>query len=101
MSATSCNANGLVGSIVPPYPEQYKPRWLVTDQMPYPSTPNGSHVVYSMCVQNEVLDQAIVAVVKSTDNEFFTEISVTYKANRDTGRFEQMSSSGLRCINES
>ena len=78
-----------------------QPRWLVTDQMPYPAAPDDSHVVYSMCAQNEVRDETIIAVVKSSNSEFFTEISLAYKVNLDTGRFEQMSTSGLICINES
>lgn len=77
-----------------------KARWLVTDQMPYPEVPTGFQVVYGLCERNKKPDQTIIAVVKTTDSEWYTAVRSAYKANLDTGRFEKTSIKGLRCGNE-
>ena len=83
-----------------PHTDPKKARWLVTDQMPYPEAPTGFQVVYGLCEKNKKPDQTIIAVVKTSDTEWYTVVRAAYKANLDTGRFEKTSNKGLRCGNE-
>lgn len=83
-----------------PRTDPMKPRWLVTDQMPYPEAPTGFQVVYNQCERNGKPDQTIVAVIKTANTEWYTVVRSAYKANLDTGRFEKISIKGLRCGNE-
>ena len=80
-------------------PDPKKAHWLVTDQMPYPETPSGYSVVYSVCERNRKPDETIVAIVKTTDTKWYVARSA-YRANLGTGRFEKTSIKGLRCGNE-
>lgn len=143
--AGQSNANGVVGSIVPPYPEGWKhrggaciasslganrscefsigileksnklffhfgksvprtdpkqARWLITDQMPYPETTPGFQVVYGLCEKDGKPEDTIIAVVKTTDTEWYTTVHSAYRANLNTGRFEDTSTEGVRCLSE-
>jgi len=42
-----------------------KAHWLVTDQIPYPKTPTGFQVVYSLCERDGKPDETIIAIVKN------------------------------------
>jgi len=140
-----CKATNLIGSIVPPYPVEWKSqggaciggslgierscdysigiieksgqlhmyfgksapridpkkaRWFVTDQMLYPKTPAGFHVVYGLCERDGKSDETIIAIVKTTDTEWYTNVKSAYRANLSTGRFEKTSIKGIRCVNE-
>ena len=77
-----------------------KARWLVTDQMPHPEVPSGFQVVYGLCERNGKPDETIIAIVKTTETEWYTVVRSAYKANFDTGRFEKTSIKGLRCGND-
>lgn len=77
-----------------------KARWLVTDQMPYPKAPTGFQVVYSFCERDGKPDETIIAIVKTTDTEWYTTVRLAYRANLSTGRFEKTSTKGVRCLNE-
>lgn len=77
-----------------------KARWFVTDLMPYPKTPAGFHVVYGFCERDGSPDASIIAVVKTTDSEWFSNVQTAYRANMNTGRFEESSIKGVRCRNE-
>lgn len=77
-----------------------KVRWIVTDQMPYARTPTGFQVVYSLCERNGKADETIIAIVKTTDTEWYTNVRFSYRANLSTGRFEKTSTKGVRCLNE-
>lgn len=77
-----------------------KARWLITDQMPYPKTPSGFEVVYSLCERNGNPDETIIAVVKTIDAEWYTTVRFAYRANPSTGRFEKISTKGVRCLND-
>jgi len=77
-----------------------KARWLVTDIMPYPKTPSGFQVVYSLCERNGTPDETIIAIVKTTDTEWYTTVRFAYRANLNTGRFEKTSPKGVQCRND-
>lgn len=77
-----------------------KARWLVTDQMPFPKTPTGFEVVYSLCERNREPDETIIAVVKTIEAEWYTTVKLAYRANLSTGRFEKTTTKGVRCLND-
>ena len=77
-----------------------KPRWLVLDLMPYPKTPKGYQVVYSLCERDGNSDETIIAIVKTTDTEWYSTVFRAYKANLNAGRFETTSTKGVRCLND-
>ena len=83
-----------------PRTDPKKARWLVTDQMPYPKTPPGFQVVYGLCERDGKPDDTIIAIVKTTDAEWYTTVRSAYRANFNTGRFEKISTKGVRCQNE-
>lgn len=83
-----------------PQIETNEVHWLVTDQMPFPQTPRGQEVVFSSCELNGELNETIIAVVKVTDTEWYTTVRQAYRANLNTGRFEKISTKGIRCLNE-
>jgi hypothetical protein len=83
-----------------PRTDPKKARWLVTDQMPYPEAPPGFQVVYGLCERNGIADETIIAIVKTTDNEWYTIVRSAYRVNLDTSRFEKTSVKGIRCSNE-
>jgi len=73
--------------------------WRVTDQLPYLASGTGLEVVYGTCESNEQLDSSIVAVLQPENAEWFTNIRTAYRANTETGRFETMTTYGIRCQN--
>lgn len=75
------------------------PSWLILDQMPYPVTPANFAVLYGECQLNGKPDPSIIAVVKTTDTEWFESIRFAYKANTTTEQFETISIKGIRCEN--
>jgi len=77
-----------------------KARWLVTDQMPYPKTPAGLRVVFADCERDGRPDETIIAIVKTTDTEWYNTVRSAFRANLTTGRFETTSTKGVRCRNE-
>jgi len=82
-----------------PRSDPKKARWLITDQMPYPKAPAGFQVVYGDCERDGRPDKTIIAVVKTTDTEWYTTVHFAYRANLNTGRFEKTPINGIRCIN--
>ena len=76
-----------------------KARWLVTDQMPYPKTPQDFHVDFGHCEVNGQLDATIIAIVKTTNTEWYTTVRTAFRANLTTERFEAVPIMGIRCIN--
>lgn len=80
--------------------ELKKARWLVTDQMSFPQTPRDQQVVFSVCELNGEIDETIIAVVKTTDTEWYATVRQAYRANLKTGRFEEIPPKGIRCLNE-
>lgn len=77
-----------------------KAHWLVLDQMPFPKTPNGYQVVYSLCERYGKSDDTIIAIVKTTDTEWYSTVFRAYKANLNIGRFQTTSTRGIRCLND-
>lgn len=78
-----------------------KARWVVTDHIPSPTLPSGFHAVFGLCQRNGKADETLVAIVKSTDTEWLTEVYEVYKANLDSGKFDLSNDTGVRCINDS
>lgn len=77
-----------------------KARWIVTDQISFDQLPPGHHVAFALCERRGELDETILAVVKTTDTEWYTDLRSAYKANLNTGRFEKIPPKGIRCLNE-
>lgn len=73
--------------------------WKITDQLPYVTSGTGLEVVYGVCENNEQLDLGIVAVLKPSDTEWLTNIRTAYRANTESGRFETITTYGIRCQN--
>lgn len=80
--------------------DQAIPRWLIIDQMPYPRVPLGFHISYGECETNGNRDQSIIAVVQTTNTEWYTIVRQAYRANLNSGRLEKISTHGIRCRNE-
>jgi hypothetical protein len=142
---SASNADSLVGSVVPPYPEGFrdaggaciskslgdkdmclyslgilrrrgttllyigksapridpkKARWTVTDQLAFQNLPQGHDVSYGLCEQNGVQDETILAIVRITNTDWYSQIHSAYKVNLATGRFEKIDTKGIRCLNE-
>jgi hypothetical protein len=54
------------------------------------------------CSTKNGFDSEIIAIVKDSDSEFYTEIVKAWKANRKTGKFEKVSKRKIKkCGNES
>jgi hypothetical protein len=83
-----------------PRTDPKKARWLVTDEMLYPTVPRGHQVVFGNCQRNGQPNDAILAVVKTTDTEWYTVVRFAYEVNLDTGRFEETSPVGIRCYSK-
>ena len=88
-----------IGRSAPPIDPKI-PRWLVTDQMPYPKAPAGFHVVFGPCERDGTQDETIIAIVKTTDTEWYNTVRSAFRANVRTGRFERTPTTGVRCYNE-
>ncbi|GAB3550099.1 hypothetical protein GCM10027343_32740 [Noviherbaspirillum agri] len=83
-----------------PRSDPKKARWTVTDQMSIKDIPHGHDIAYGLCEQNGVQDEAILAIVKITNTDWFTSVRNAYKVNLETERFEKVPVTGIRCINE-
>lgn len=77
-----------------------KPRWLITDVMPYPKLPKGYQVAISTCRQNGVDDRTIFAIVKMVDEEWYRNIARAYKLDIKQQRFVSIGTKGIECGNE-
>lgn len=77
-----------------------KARWTVTDQLSIKDIPNGHDISFGLCELNGVQDEAILAVVKITNTDWFTHVHSAYKVNLTTERFEKIPAKGIRCFNE-
>lgn len=75
------------------------PRWQVLDTMPYPEPPEGYELVYSACEHQGIPDPSLIALVKIADDEWLDQVRFAYKANINKGRFETISTQGVRCQN--
>jgi hypothetical protein len=62
----------------------------------------NQYIICGLCRLNEKTDKDIVAVYqdKNSDVQFYTKIIKAWKANRKTGKFEQIDTKGIDCINE-
>lgn len=85
-----------IGKAVP-QTETNRPRWLVTDEMPYPQMQKGSELIYSQCERFGKFDETVIAVVKIDAESWFAKIQRAFKANLQTGKFERIASKGVRC----
>jgi hypothetical protein len=74
------------------------PRWLVKDKLQI-EAPKDYYPTSAYCQQNGQAGQAIVAVLRPTDTEWYTDIYAAYRANFDTGRLEAIPTKGVRCAN--
>ncbi len=75
-------------------------RWLVTDQMAYPLAPKGFQVVITPCQRDGQPAETTVAIVRSSNSEWYERVRAAYRANLATGLFETVTSQGMRCLNE-
>jgi hypothetical protein len=73
-----------------------EPRWLVTDIL-QPRVPAGHHIESADCRLNGKIDGTILAVVKTTDTEWFKNVLVAYRVKLPAGRFEKISTKGVQC----
>lgn len=73
--------------------------WLITDVFWLPRLPRSFRLV-STCARGTQRDPELLAVVRFTDAEWFTDVRWVWRANTATGRFEPASSQGVRCENE-
>lgn len=76
------------------------PRWLVTDQMTYPLAPKGFQVVIAPCQRDGQAAETTVAIVRTSNSEWYDRVRAAYRANLATGLFETVASQGMRCLNE-
>jgi hypothetical protein len=71
----------------------------VSDQMPFPKEPWGFSLVHPDCEANGKPDDTVLAVVKKTEDEWFTTVHSAYRVNLATGRFVKIPAKGVRCHN--
>lgn len=77
-------------------------KWKVMDVMKYPTFPQGEALVMQLCRIGGDFDQELMAVVKYNKYvEILTDVKRAWRANRDTGKFEKISTKEIECINES
>jgi hypothetical protein len=77
-----------------------KAKWLMVDQMPYPTISKTELLAISTCELNSKRDASIFAVVNQAETEWYTEVQQAYRANIKTGKFETIPSTEVRCMNE-
>lgn len=61
---------------------------------------NSEFLSHQTCQLNNETDQEIVALVVLEDKEFYDNILMAWRANRKTRKFEEISISGIICMNE-
>lgn len=77
-----------------------KGRSLVTDQLSFPRIPRGHDIVFANCERDGKRDETVLALVKTTKTEWWSQVLSAYRADLNTGRFEKIPTKGIRCLNE-
>jgi hypothetical protein len=76
------------------------PYWEVKDVMVLPRLPRKQVLAYYGCLLNNRADNEIAAVLDyEPDVEYFTRARRTWRANRQTGKFEVIPTKGVKCEN--
>jgi hypothetical protein len=83
------------------YDRSGKPYRQVLDLADLPDLPGDfSEQLFFSCRRNGEPDPEILAIAKyDPDQEFLTEILHAWRANRDAGKIESISTEGIRCEN--
>lgn len=77
-------------------------KWEVIDVMKYPTTAAGESIVMQFCRKWDLVDHELIAIVRyDKDVEVFKNVKRAWRANRNSEEFEEISTKGIECVNES
>lgn len=75
-------------------------RWLVTDAIAYPAVAEDQYLARGACEVNGEPDDSVIAIVQVVDAESFNKALWARRLDRETGKFVDLSPTGVRCVNE-
>ena len=77
------------------------PYWEVEDFLILPPVRKNQVLAYSTCFSGSEPDREVIAIADyQRSAEFFTRVRRAWRANRKTGKFEEISPRGIKCTNE-
>ena len=77
------------------------PHWEVLDILNIPEIGWQEELVdYSSCQLDGQLNREIIAIVKLEKKEYYTKVKKAWRANLNTGKFQEISPQGITCVNE-
>ncbi|HYW06748.1 MAG TPA: hypothetical protein VE913_07320 [Longimicrobium sp.] len=79
--------------------------WTVTDALVLPPLGADRQLILALCgspasAGGVTIDPEIVAVARAGDAAVLREIEAAWRANRSTGRFQEVPTAGIACLNE-
>ena len=77
-----------------------EPLWNVLDLLEVPKVASDEIIVSQTCSIGGVEDQGIVVVAQQTDEDWFAQIRVAWKADRERGHWKSVDPRTVRCWNE-
>ena len=75
------------------------PVWVTLDAAWLPPLRRGFRIA-SRCRYERTVDEQVLALVRYTDTNWFTDVRAAWRANPGTGRIEVADTRGLSCENE-
>lgn len=74
--------------------------YTIMDVLEFNSIPQGWQIKTAMCRQNEVDNVEIVALVKSSKEQFLKPVKQAWRFNRDKRKLQPLDKQGVDCISE-
>lgn len=76
-----------------------KPKWRITDQVPYPPIAEGQFLALGLCQINGEADHTVAAVVIESDDKWVKAANWAIRVNLASGKIEKISPQGVECEN--
>jgi len=77
------------------------PTWNVLEQLEVPKVAPDEIMVSQTCSISGVEDEGIVVVAQQSDEDWFTQIRVAWRADKERGQWKPLDPRTVRCWNES
>lgn len=75
-------------------------RSVVYDVIETTNIPKNYEINIATCRKNKTNNIEIIALVKMTNTEYFSQVSKAWRCNRDKMRFEYLDKKNIDCLNE-
>ena len=73
--------------------------WTVTDLIPYPQVPKGYVLLWTDCRYDKAEDPTIVAVVRSSKQQYLPAAGWTYRVDLRSGKLTKLEPKRVDCFN--